>query len=202
VRGRKTKTKAQYLAIALLSSVVMPITANAETVILSFDQDLDTNSNSPFAEAGSFFREQTLVDVGQFQSPYNTATFLIQGNEEASGLWGGSFSVEGFLAPTCGSCFPTKVDFLSGTFVDATLSGATLTISDQIGTYTSGVTSIEQLLGDGTQTSFVIGLSPSVEGVVSLNAVATPEPSTWAMMLLGFAGLALAGYRRSERLNG
>jgi PEP-CTERM motif len=25
-----------------------------------------------------------------------------------------------------------------------------------------------------------------------------PEPSTWAMMLLGFAGLALAGYRRAK----
>ena len=27
-----------------------------------------------------------------------------------------------------------------------------------------------------------------------------PEPSTWAMMLLGFAGLAFAGYRRSARV--
>jgi PEP-CTERM motif len=26
-----------------------------------------------------------------------------------------------------------------------------------------------------------------------------PEPSTWAMMLLGFAGLGFAGYRRSRR---
>ena len=26
--------------------------------------------------------------------------------------------------------------------------------------------------------------------------VGAPEPSTWAMMLLGFAGLGLAGYRR------
>jgi uncharacterized membrane protein len=25
-----------------------------------------------------------------------------------------------------------------------------------------------------------------------------PEPSTWAMMLLGFAGLAFAGYRRAK----
>jgi hypothetical protein len=25
--------------------------------------------------------------------------------------------------------------------------------------------------------------------------IAVPEPSTWAMMLAGFAGLALAGYR-------
>jgi hypothetical protein len=37
------------------------------------------------------------------------------------------------------------------------------------------------------------GLSKSV-GPIPLNAA--PEPSTWAMMLLGFAGLGFAGYRR------
>jgi hypothetical protein len=30
------------------------------------------------------------------------------------------------------------------------------------------------------------------------NGVVTPEPSTWAMMLLGFAGLGFAGYRRAR----
>ena len=34
--------------------------------------------------------------------------------------------------------------------------------------------------------------------VLSLNS-AIPEPSTWAMMLLGFAGLGFAGYRASRR---
>ena len=29
-----------------------------------------------------------------------------------------------------------------------------------------------------------------------------PEPSTWAMMLLGFAGLGFAGYRRRQKLVG
>jgi hypothetical protein len=31
-------------------------------------------------------------------------------------------------------------------------------------------------------------------------ALNAPEPSTWAMMLLGFAGLAFAGYRRSRKV--
>ena len=30
--------------------------------------------------------------------------------------------------------------------------------------------------------------------------VAVPEPSTWAMLLLGFAGLGFAGYRRSRKI--
>jgi hypothetical protein len=34
----------------------------------------------------------------------------------------------------------------------------------------------------------------------SWNGAAAPEPSTWAMMLLGFAGLGFAGYRSSLRL--
>lgn len=34
--------------------------------------------------------------------------------------------------------------------------------------------------------------------LVSANLNAVPEPSTWAMMLLGFAGLGFAGYRRRE----
>ena len=29
-------------------------------------------------------------------------------------------------------------------------------------------------------------------------AISVPEPSTWAMMLLGFAGLGFAGYRRAK----
>ena len=29
--------------------------------------------------------------------------------------------------------------------------------------------------------------------------VGAPEPSTWAMMLLGFAGLGLAGYRTARK---
>jgi hypothetical protein len=34
---------------------------------------------------------------------------------------------------------------------------------------------------------------------VSFVLTSVPEPSTWAMMLVGFAGLGFAGYRASRR---
>jgi hypothetical protein len=35
-------------------------------------------------------------------------------------------------------------------------------------------------------------------GVLDINA-AVPEPSTWAMMILGFAGLGYVAYRRQKK---
>jgi hypothetical protein len=43
--------------------------------------------------------------------------------------------------------------------------------------------------------------SPSVfgpSGTVAVSVSAVPEPSTWAMLLLGFAGLGFAGYRHTR----
>jgi hypothetical protein len=37
-----------------------------------------------------------------------------------------------------------------------------------------------------------------IETTISQTIVGTPEPSTWAMMLLGFAGLGFAGYRKAH----
>jgi hypothetical protein len=36
-------------------------------------------------------------------------------------------------------------------------------------------------------------------GGADISIAPVPEPSTWAMMLLGFAGLGFAGYRRSRK---
>jgi PEP-CTERM motif len=45
--------------------------------------------------------------------------------------------------------------------------------------------------------------TPSMPGGnTPTGATAVPEPSTWAMLLLGFAGLAYAGYRRSKGTSG
>lgn len=42
------------------------------------------------------------------------------------------------------------------------------------------------------------GVYPEASGP-SYQAAVTPEPSTWAMMALGFAGLGIAGYRGSRK---
>ena len=53
----------------------------------------------------------------------------------------------------------------------------------------------------------IVHLDLGAAGSAGLSAFANqvsevPEPSTWAMMLLGFAGLGYAGYRRSAQLTG
>jgi hypothetical protein len=45
----------------------------------------------------------------------------------------------------------------------------------------------------GTPTALLVTTTGSAVGSV-------PEPSTWAMLLLGFAGLGFVGYRRSRRV--
>jgi hypothetical protein len=58
-------------------------------------------------------------------------------------------------------------------------------------TYSAGVTVVETF-----DTNFTGG-SPDLK--FTLIGSAVPEPSTWAMMLLGFAGLGFAVFRRSSR---
>jgi hypothetical protein len=41
--------------------------------------------------------------------------------------------------------------------------------------------------------------APTFNAAFSLDGSVVPEPSTWAMMLLGFAGLGFAGYGRARR---
>jgi hypothetical protein len=37
---------------------------------------------------------------------------------------------------------------------------------------------------------------------LSTGTLTVPEPSTWAMMLIGFAGLGFVGYRQRQKLAG
>ena len=64
----------------------------------------------------------------------------------------------------------------------------------------AGENSIEVFYDDRERTGAFLSLSLETSGVVITPG--TPEPSTWAMMLISFAGLGFAGYRQRQKLAG
>jgi uncharacterized protein (TIGR03118 family) len=164
-------------------------------------QDVPGNGHDDVAAPGNGF-----VDVFDLQG--NLLTHLIsQGHLNSP--WGMVIA-----PPTFG---PLSGDLLVGNFGDgrinaydpttgafeSTLLGADgrfLSITDlwalTVGNGTNG--------GDPNTLFFTAGLEEEKHGLFgSLSpepvTAFVPEPSTWAMMTLGFAGLAFAGYRRARR---
>jgi uncharacterized membrane protein len=79
-------------------------------------------------------------------------------------------------------------------------AGQIVGLSDGFATEWSGGSVINLGGLPGSTASEALGINDAGRAVGVSNGSATvPEPSTWAMMLLGFAGLVFVGYRRSER---
>jgi probable HAF family extracellular repeat protein len=89
-------------------------------------------------------------------------------------------------------------------------NGNYITLDDPLGlngTYATGINNASKIVGyylapgfnsvGGFFGSFGHGFLASEHGFL---ASTVPEPSTWAMMLLGFAGLGFAAYRRRRRV--
>jgi uncharacterized membrane protein len=60
------------------------------------------------------------------------------------------------------------------------------------------ITNLGVLPGDTFSVARGINDLGLVVGDSGFPSISVPEPATWGMMLLGFAGLALAGYRRAK----
>lgn len=63
--------------------------------------------------------------------------------------------------------------------------------------YTTASTTINGLNDKGDIVGFYT--SASADAVIGFVGTPVPEPRTWAMMLLGFAGLGFLGYRKVRR---
>ena len=72
-----------------------------------------------------------------------------------------------------------------------------ITFADPLGTTADPIVSVQWAPGPQDH-----GYSAVTDVNPAGSVVPVPETSTWAMMLLGFAGLGSAGYRRREKLAG
>jgi 6-phosphogluconolactonase len=117
---------------------------------------------------------------GKFAYVVNTASGVISGYQVGAN---GVISLLGDGGVTA-TTPPGPLDdaFLDGDLFDVTSGGSIVGFQQQ---------------ADGALTPLALSaIAPA--GSRGLVAIAAPESSTWAMMLLGFAGLAWAGYRRAK----
>ena len=116
-----------------------------------------------------------------------------------------SFTSPPELSGTTAANYGSGANF-SSTSLSATTPGSlTYTIGDLLVTLTDFNFKIPN--DGGTGYNRVSAFSPSPDslgtdnavGEFTLNVAAVPEPSTWAMMILGFAGIGFMAYRRKNK---
>jgi hypothetical protein len=168
-----------------------------------------TGSSGPFLDGGATFSGSGVVmnngsqgSLGLYATPYGDATnymaVLGGGSEEIAfsalkssfGLYWGSVDTYNSLAFYNGD---TLVATISGADVapPMTANGGQTDYASNGYVLLSALPQFDRVFATSSSNSF------EFDNVVA-GTSAIPEPSTWAMLLLGFAGLGYAGFRRSK----
>lgn len=202
--------------LAIAAMFAMPTTASAVVV-----GSLGTGSGTlatltPAGLAGTatlsggtvYPSDQPFADIPAGPAPFG-GTFLASG--PSSGTPAGTPALLTFTTP---------INYLSFLWGSPDLYNK-LTITSNQGTYnfTVGPTSLNFSVTDGNQTfsqyvQFQAGAGEFITSALFLSdpsdafeaanfsVAAVPEPSTWAMMILGFAGVGFMAYRRKNPAKG
>jgi PEP-CTERM motif len=143
--------------------------------------------------------------TGTITLPYGSNMFA----PNSTGTDDGTFFETAFFKGNFTLSAPEAVEFQLGSdddsfiYVDGTLIGqnpgvhGVTNVDFTSAVLPAGQNSIEVFYADRHQTGAFLSLALETSGVVITPGV--PEPSTWAMLLVGFAGLGLAGYRQSRK---
>ncbi len=193
------------LFAALLGFAALSTSAKAELVIDITQQ----GSNVVASASGSLFTQDLITGLSTFINP------AVSGSDGAILMGSGSVTV--FGAQLSG-----PLSFGSGVAVGASSTNSAVPFGFVANTgnpaaeaillptgYASGTslsgtdtfdnTTISALgLTPGTYT-YDFGSGPFADSVV-VNIAAVPEPATWALMLLGFAGIGAMAYRRRNQM--
>ena len=106
-------------------------------------------------------------------------------------------AVTGASPPGCSVSCGTFSNGIQGTSWNGTGVGAP---AGPITFFLSGITTADFVANSAGFMGAIDALGPSGTGEIAGTGTisSVPEPSTWAMMMLGFAGLAYAGYRKTK----
>ena len=215
--------KARYLFLSVLAATALPIPAADASVLLIFGQTgLGDTVTGTRTGSSTTITSSTSVDITEIDAAVPTpilATFTVSAtNSGPATLSGGEITqhYNGTFSITSGAN-----NFLSGTFADAVFgAGGALTLSASNPSPTQSVSFTSNVIAPSLISAFDRAMSLSFTDVTppagiggplvsrSLNSFTSdvsgdfsstvPEPSTWAMMLLGFAGLGYVGFRKTR----
>jgi hypothetical protein len=213
--------KATYLFLSLLAATALPIPAADASVLLIFGQTglgdtvTGTRTGTSTTITSSTSVDITEIDAAVVPPPPILATFTLSAaNSGTATMSGGEITqhYSGSFSITSGA-----TNFLSGTFADAVFgSGGALTLSASNPSSTQSVSFTSNVIAPSLIGAFDRAMSLSFTDVGPPAAIvagtlrsftsdvsgdfssSVPEPSTWAMMLLGFAGLGYVGFRKAR----
>jgi hypothetical protein len=205
------KTRLGFLIGSLACAAISMSAANAVTIADnfaffdnttvvasgSFSYDSSKSGTLTFGDLLSFTisgagNSYNLSDVTGVNAPLDQPTsYNYFGYNTASNLFVPA-SIPGYNVNTSGIFAATDGSGHNGFFFDP-LVGST----DPAGTGADGLFSFRNPANCGDCT--VASDFPSFTGFSVSSVSAVPEPSTWVMMILGFAGLGFAAYRRKSK---
>jgi hypothetical protein len=144
------------------------------------------------------FSSGGLYTIGEFLSSGNGSTVLSGSSELANTLQNTLFDFKGSVTVTNGQTFTVGHDdgltlVIGGNTVisepgQTSFVNTTATYSGPSGTF-----AFELVYGECCGAPADLSISLPLE-------TAVPEPSTWAMMILGFAGVGFMAYRRKSKM--
>jgi PEP-CTERM motif len=172
--------------LVLAAAAASVLSAGSASATINIGDTLDVQYNFPslgtvYADSGDF----TYTGPGQSVLSSYITTVILGGNtvvfaNDQSGLDGESFNPGSYNGPVLfdlsnGSAFSGwTVRSATAPYTSALLTGSEIGVNFAGQTYSGG----------------------------SVTISAVPEPSTWAMMLLGFAGIGWAAFRRNQPKSG
>ena len=185
-------------AAAILFAAVGMCSASATTINVSVGQDFGNFAGSYFTVDATF-----VLPVGFSNAVLNTSLFAAD-DRAVLQLNGTNVSETGIFGPGLGSFYflPDGSDNAAYNF---RYDNDTNTFDPITGPFVVGTNTLHFIVNN-TLTGIFGGPVPGnhaavfFEGTVSFDTVsAVPEPSTWAMMLLGFAAVGYVAYRRKSK---